>query len=278
MSIFGKFARGSSSTQKSGWEGLPSLINYQRLMPVAGKGAKIYADNSPFPHMVIDDFLDESVLRSVIDAFPGPSDVTWMSGEAKAKSGKDAQIKKLQFALGRYNLTNEMLLPPVLRYLLLELNSATFTRFLLRLTRIENLISDSRMWGGGLHQSTKGGLLRVHADFLKHPEFNLDRRLNFLLFLNEDWLESYGGNLELWSPDMKTCERRIIPVANRCVIFSTSANSYHGYTDPINCPEHITRKSIAMYYYTVPGEGELPVPETYWQDLPEEQPVGSSFK
>jgi Rps23 Pro-64 3,4-dihydroxylase Tpa1-like proline 4-hydroxylase len=271
MSLYKRFFSSASSENPWSWERLPSLINYERLMTAANELSGKYGANTPFPHIVIDDFLDPEVLNAVIKAFPSPSEMTWMAGDAKSKNGRDAQLKKFQFALGRYNLPNEMLLNPVIRYLLLEMNSATFTRFLNRITKIDNLIADSRMWGGGLHQSARGGLLRVHADFLKHPEFNLDRRLNVLLFLNEEWLESYGGSLELWSKDMQTCEKNILPIANRCVIFTTAEDSYHGFTKPIECPEIMTRKSIAMYYYTVPGEDLLASPETFWQDLPEER-------
>jgi hypothetical protein len=249
----------------------PALLNYERLMKEYGGLSTSYANNTPFPHIVVDNFLDENVFRAVAKAFPAPEDMVWMSGEAQTDNGKDAQIKKLQFALGRYNLTNELMLPPIIRYLLLELNSATFIRLLSRLTKIDNLISDPRMWGGGLHQTTRGGMLRVHADFLEHPEFNLRRRLNVLLFMNEDWKEEYGGNLELWSQDMQRCEKTVLPIANRCLIFNTDRHSYHGYTKPIQCPESEARKSIAMYYYTMPDVGERPTPETYWQDLPEER-------
>jgi hypothetical protein len=34
------------------------------------------------------------------------------------------------------------------------------------------------------------------------------------------------------------------------VIFNTDEDSYHGLPDPIQCPEDMTRKSIALYYFT----------------------------
>ena len=34
------------------------------------------------------------------------------------------------------------------------------------------------------------------------------------------------------------------------VIFSTTDNSNHGHPDPLNCPNNMSRKSIATYYYT----------------------------
>jgi hypothetical protein len=35
------------------------------------------------------------------------------------------------------------------------------------------------------------------------------------------------------------------------VVFSTTDDSYHGHPDPLTCPEGRSRRSIAMYYYTV---------------------------
>jgi len=248
----------------------PSLINYPKLMSSLNQQKHKYHTAVPYRHIVIDGLLNEDILGAVINFFPGPDEIQWISSGSKTNSGKSAQVNKLQFALGRHNLANEMLLHPIIRYLLLELNSATFTRFLSLLTDIPNIITDQRMWGGGLHQTIRGGMLRVHADFLKHPEFDIDRRINVLLFLNSDWEDSYGGSLELWNENMQRCVQKISPLANRCVIFNTSEKSYHGYTEPLNCPEGITRKSIAMYYYTVPDMGEKAKPETYWQDLPNE--------
>ena len=42
----------------------------------------------------------------------------------------------------------------------------------------------------------------------------------------------------------------IAPVYNRCVIFNTDADSFHGHPDPLICPENVKRKSLALYYYT----------------------------
>ena len=49
---------------------------------------------------------------------------------------------------------------------------------------------------------------------------------------------------------MDRCEARISPLANRLVIFSTTDFTYHGHADPLLCPSHRSRRSIAMYYYT----------------------------
>lgn len=37
---------------------------------------------------------------------------------------------------------------------------------------------------------------------------------------------------------------------NRTLVFLTTDYSYHGHPDPLDCPPGVTRKSVALYYYT----------------------------
>jgi hypothetical protein len=68
----------------------------------------------------------------------------------------------------------------------------------------------------------------------------------------------------------------VLPIANRCVIFGTTANSYHGHPHPLTCPEGMLRTSIALYYYTAdsPAQVDESVHSTAWQVLPDEEPPG----
>ncbi len=195
-----------------------------------------YARALPFPHTVMDDFLPASVTRRVLEEFPSPETDQWTRYE-------DSEQKKLASRFEQH-------MGPATRLLLYQLNSAPFLEFLEVLTGIEGLIPDPYYGGGGLHQIERGGFLEVHADFNWHPKLELDRRLNLLIYLNQDWKEEFGGHLELWNRDMSRCEQRVLPVFNRCVVFSTTDTSFHGHPHPLTCPEGQTRKSIALYYYT----------------------------
>ena len=79
---------------------------------------------------------------------------------------------------------------------------------------------------------------------------NLDRRINVLIYLNENWEEEYGGHFELWEKDKSKCIVRIPPIFNKMAIFSTTDFSWHGHPDPLTCPQGRSRKSLALYYYT----------------------------
>jgi len=195
-----------------------------------------YINAKPFPHIVFDDFFDPALLDLVLAEFPKPSEIKWQrfynAHEIKLASAAEATFK------------------PVTRLFLYHLNSITFLEFLSRLTGIDNLISDPSFDGGGLHQILPGGKLGIHADFNKHYNYELDRRLNLLLYLNKDWREEYGGHLELWDRSMTRSEARVLPVFNRVMIFGTTDFTYHGHPNPLQCPEGMTRKSLALYYFT----------------------------
>jgi hypothetical protein len=205
--------------------------------------ARQYRDNSPYPHIVIDDFITEPVLDVVLSHLPARTQP--MQRRAKTASlsdGRPAQLNKRSYS--------DMEVSPPVRELLWQLNSSPFLCWLELVTGIGSLLPDPMFNGAGVHVTDRGGLLRVHADFNKHPKYLLDRRVNLLLYLNRGWEESYGGALELWDSTMTRCEKRIMPIAGRCVIFSTTSTSFHGHPHPVECPENMSRKSIALYYYT----------------------------
>ena len=76
------------------------------------------------------------------------------------------------------------------------------------------MISDPYLQGGGLHELKNGGYLNVHSDFNKQSKTKLDRRLNVLIYLNKNWNNDSGGQLELWEKEMKKCCQSIIPKFN----------------------------------------------------------------
>ena len=44
------------------------------------------------------------------------------------------------------------------------------------------------------------------------------------------------------------CTARVVPAFNRAVLFDTTAPSFHGLPEPIECPADTARRSIALYY------------------------------
>ncbi len=215
---------------------LDAFLPLRRMQESAVAARTEYANAKPFPHVVFDNFFDPALLDTVLTEFPKPGQIKWQ----KFDNGQEIKLASAR----------EASFGPVTRLLLYHLNSMTFLQFLSEVTGIPNLISDPGFEGGGLHQIVRGGKLGVHADFNRHRDYGLDRRLNLLVYLNKDWRAEYGGNLELWDRDMTRCEARVAPLFNRVMVFGTTDFTYHGHPDPLQCPEGMTRKSMALYYFS----------------------------
>ena len=90
-------------------------------------------------------------------------------------------------------------MPKKIKSVLLSLNEPWFITNLKELTGIEGLIPDAEFHGGGMHCTKRDGKLDVHIDYSIHPQMNLERRINLILYLKFDWQREYGGNLEFWN-------------------------------------------------------------------------------
>jgi hypothetical protein len=211
-------------------------ITHADLLELGKERHQEYIQNTPFPNTYFDDFFQADELRKVLDEFPELGD----KQDIKFENPNEVKLA----SRGEYRFG-----PQTLAFVHF-LNSQPFLEFLSHLTGIPNLIPDPYFEGGGFHQIKPGGYLKIHADFNKHRLTGLDRRLNVLVYLNENWEEGYGGHFELWDRDMKTCVKKVLPVFNRMAMFSTTDFSYHGHPDPLNCPPDRSRRSLALYYYT----------------------------
>jgi Rps23 Pro-64 3,4-dihydroxylase Tpa1-like proline 4-hydroxylase len=186
---------------------------------------------------MIEDFIRPEVLEGVLE-------------EIESNIAPDGTVMDDRFQK-KWACNSTRLMGPKTRALIQFLNGQEITGFLETLTGIEGLIPDPQLAGGGLHELRNNGFLNIHADFNYHRALKLDRRINLLLYLNKDWEADYGGELQLWDTDMKACVASYLPLFNRCVIFNTTDNSFHGNPNPVKLPDNKrARRSIAFYYYT----------------------------
>lgn len=213
-----------------------------------------YQEAKPFPHIVIDKFLPETILNSVVDEFN--DNKNWWYD--RVKWTEPFQVNKFYWPHdieSANNLSNDL---PTISALVDYLNSPVMLKYLEELTGIKNLIGDELLMGGGLHKTTSGGKLSIHKDYNVHPVKKIYRRLNLLIYLNKDWKTEWEGHLQLWDKNMTNVEVNVEPLFNRAVIFTISDESLHGHPVPLNTPENVSRNSIALYYFTEenPEEGD----------------------
>ena len=189
----------------------------------------------PFPHLVVEDFLPEDVADALAAEFEDRS-IAW-------RHLHHVNERKRVFGDRRR-------LGPTAAAVVDALHSRPFVAALEELTALTGLIGDPDLDGSGLQETAPGGHLNVHVDALAHSKRRRwSRQLNLILFLNRDWEESYAGRLELWDECARCRVQSFAPVFNRCVLFRTSATSFHGVPEGVACPPGRSRKSLALYYF-----------------------------
>ncbi|MFT5251164.1 MAG: Rps23 Pro-64 3,4-dihydroxylase Tpa1-like proline 4-hydroxylase [Flavobacteriales bacterium] len=221
------------------------IFDYSKWNTTLVTDAEKYVKAAPYPHIIFDDFIETAAAEKALDVFPKIQDAGWIHY---------VHVNEKKHGLNKLDLIPAFIRDGILK----ELNSPEFITYLESLTGINNLLPDTTIEGGGIHQSENGGYLNIHADFTVHPHKKIwRRRVNVLVYLNKNWETSYGGALELWEKDMSKCAVKVDPTFNRIVIFNTDEDSYHGFPDPIQCPDDVTRKSIALYYFTEEKTGSF---------------------
>ena len=211
-----------------------------------------YAESSPFPHMVIDNFLSPELADQLSDNFPPPE---------LASVSRTSQHQYLKRGYRPSSLGDHPAAP-----LLKAFNTKPVIALMEALTGHQNLVADPDFVGGGFHETERGGHLDVHADFNLHPHMRLIRRINLIIFLNHEWDQDWGGALELWPPDMSACAVSVLPTYNRAVIFDTGKTCFHGHPEPLKLPVGLTRRSMALYYYSAQTSADRDVDSvTDWQ-------------
>jgi hypothetical protein len=238
------------------------MTSFNPPLPDATAIRASFADASPFRFAVIDNFLPLGDYQAASDCFPGPGSPMWL----QYRSGREN--KKLQSQ-------NFDAVAPPLANVLAMLNNKVFVEWLGEITGIEGLIADPEYHGGGLHQTLPGGHLGMHIDYNRHATHEWHRRLNVIMYFNDEWNDAWGGLLEFWNNTMTERAHAISPLGNRLVVFETTEVSWHGHPDPLTPPATITRKSIAAYYYTLnrPRDQVAPKHNTVFQPRP-----GEDFK
>lgn len=203
--------------------------------------------NDPFDHWVIDQFQLLDYAKQLSNDFVDYYNKDWF------EYNNPLEVKK--------TCNNWWDFPPTTYKFIEYLNSPKFIKMLEDITGIQSLHADPGLHGAGWHMHGPGGKLNVHLDYSIHPKLNLERKLNLIYYLSEDWEPEWGGNLQLWSGDERKAAKHIKTVDcffNRAILFDTTQNSWHGFPDRIQCPDGNYRKSIAMYYLVEPQESARP--------------------
>lgn len=226
-----------------------SIFDYDKFSAKVDDLCQSYISASPYPFAYFDDLFDDAVLNEVnreIDQSNFQKDVRSIDGvEVKTRSDFE---------------DNESL-PPITRRVFQLINGGKFLNIVSRLTGINGLISDPYYDGGGINVIENNGTLAVHVDGTTQHRMQVCRRINAILFLNDDWDPNWNGYHEQWDFTKKElspfddnqewkCVRKILPKKNRLFLFTTNDHSWHGHAGVLNVPDGVQRRSLIAYYYT----------------------------
>lgn len=214
------------------------FVNIELLQQRKGEIARFFNEQKPFRYVVIENFFLHNAAEKIYNKYPLPDAQEW-----NATTYIDQRRKFIKNKFSETDLFNKVFQ---------ELHSTELIAYLQEISGISDLLCDPELFGAGLHQSITGAHLNVHIDYNIHPITKLHRRLNLIVYMNKDWKDEYEGHIEFWdyTSDEKRFLTRYAPSFNRCVIFETNEHSFHGHPKPLNTPQGINRKSLAVYYYT----------------------------
>lgn len=197
---------------------------------------------SPFPHLVVRDIFNPRLLELVAEEFDGLPGTAW------------ADVKT------RYESTRRSVLGatmgPASQLYFDTINSGWFCEWLSAVSGVPYLLSDPKLFGGGLHESRNGATFAVHRDFNRHRHLGLKNEMVFITYLNKNWDPSWGSALELWDKKADRCVTEVQPEFGHTILLPHGPASYHGHTQPLKTPDGRSRRSVAAYFYTSPLAGK----------------------
>jgi len=207
-----------------------------------------YVDGFPFKHVVIDNFLNSAIAKSLLDQFPCVEDQSKLVNEFGVLNPK-ASVPDVAGIGGVYSLIDNYI------------QTDEFLTLMSKITGIPNLLYDPWYFGAGTHENFHSAGLDPHIDFNIHPKTNWHRRINAIVYLNENWDPNWGGDIGFHTDPWNLAgDKRFAfePLFNRCVIFETTEKSWHS-VETINLPieqRNLSRKSFTIYLYTKERIGE----------------------
>ncbi len=197
--------------------------------------AKTHFEEQPVPLTIIDNFLPSDIFDAVvkdIDNIPDSAYTVFSNSVSFRKECRDFTKS------------------PLLQSLSDSFNSSKFLYWIEGITKIEKLIPDPHLRGGGLAKISAGNRLGLHTDFNWNDQLQVNRKVNLILYLTPNWKSEWNGDLELWNKDNTECVKKIEPLGNRLVIWNYETWLVHGNSQILSTPDTITRDNLIHFYYT----------------------------
>jgi hypothetical protein len=205
-------------------------------LPEINTLSEVFWKAKPFPHVVIDNFLDKNDFETLSESV------------LKFSSNPDYEFKNsIEGGKAIYSNKNS---PESVRKFVNTVSSDLFIEKLADLTEVKEIIpliklSEKHDAFRYFHEMKDGGILGTHVDH-SMIEDNV-HFLNSLFYITPEWSSKWGGNTEFYKYYglIKGSEIKYKP--NRLIIFLHSSKSFHKVSRIKN--NKINRFSVYMDYY-----------------------------
>jgi hypothetical protein len=193
---------------------------------------------SPFPYIVLDDFLDAAYFKFLTENLQNNNDFAM----GKSFSTEIESNKSI-------SLNSEI--PKLVSKIVDTLNTEEWVNNLIKLTGIETLVSSNNgnTMLANYHEMKSGGILGSHVDHSYEPELGIPHVLNIILYLSSDWTADFGGGTLFFNKNGSNPVSKVDYVPNRAVIFLHTPYSFHG-VDRLKNNGDIKRKTLYVDYYS----------------------------
>lgn len=211
-----------------------------------------YQNGTPIPWISFEDFLPQDYMLSVKKEVANIPEHLW------TKFTRNGSL---------FYECNKLKYSPFTRQLIMAFNSSEFVTWLEQLTGLNKLIPDPHLIGAGLMKFGNQGCIKLHTDFNWNDQLNLNRALSMILYLSDDWDESWGGSLEFWSLDRQNCLHKVEPKCNKLLLWNYDEQFLHGHSNQITCPPGKYRIGLRLFYFTSNATPINPPHRSlYWYD------------
>jgi hypothetical protein len=197
--------------------------------------------SDPTSIWTIDNFLPQHVYDAVVNEIDDIPNAQWSTFENSTSSRSECR-----------NPVNA----PLIETLQNTFNSSKTINWLQEQVGVQNLVPDPHLRGGGLCRIHSGSKLDLHTDFNWNDQIKLNRQVNLILYLNEEWNDSWGGDLEFWDNEKTKCMHTLAPKPNRLAFWIYDTDLVHGFPNELQTPKDVSRDNLIFFYYTSNGTWE----------------------
>lgn len=191
---------------------------------------------APFPHLVLDDFLDAGFFANLKDIF--------VENPAMGKTFASAVEEKKWISLNSG-------LPQAIKQVVDALNTEVWIKNLSDLTGLPSLVSTSNDNAklANYHVMYAGAILGPHVDHASEPTMGIPHVLNIIVYLTEDWDADAGGATYFYDSKGKNVVTAVPYKANRAVLFLHTPYSFHG-VERVSAGTKVKRRTLYVDYYS----------------------------